>query len=122
MVVLSKVLYFLDLYRGVFMELTEQKNVNSVNLLQFVFSGFADEPLSVVSDNGDVVFQVIDAGNGKNPEMRISKTEILFANVDSFKVVDPVKPVKTGVMGLVILLAILLVIGWDYQTLNSTSM
>ena len=99
--------------------------MNSVDLLQFVFSGFADEPLSVVSDNGDVVFQVIDAGNGKNPEMRISKTEILFANVDSFKVVDPVKPVKTGLMGLVNLLAILLVKGiyhWDYQTLNSTSM
>ena len=63
-----------------------------VNLLHLIFSGFADEPLSVVSDNGDVVFSVIDAGTGKNPELRISKAEILFSNVDSFKVIDPVSP------------------------------
>ena len=43
-----------------------------------------------MSDNGDILFQVMDAGNGKNPEMKISKSEILFSNVDSFKVIDPV--------------------------------
>jgi hypothetical protein len=34
--------------------------------------------------------QVIDAGNGKNPELKMTKSEILFSNVDSFKVIDPV--------------------------------
>ncbi len=49
--------------------------------------------------------QVIDAGNGKNPELKMTKSEILFSNVDSFKVIDPVsfgfrrnrrKPAKTS--------------------------
>lgn len=50
--------------------------------------------MSIVSDNGDILFQVMDAGNGKNPEMKISKSEILFSNVDSFKVIDPVKNIN----------------------------
>ena len=58
------------------------------------FSGYADEPMSILSTNGDIFFQVMDTGNGvdgKMPELRISKSEILLSNVDSFRVVDPVR-------------------------------
>ena len=51
--------------------------------------------MSLVAENGDILFQVLDGSGsvevGKMPELRITKSEILFSNVDSFRVIDPVK-------------------------------
>ena len=50
--------------------------------------------MSLVAENGDILFQVLDGSGsvevGKMPELRITKSEILFSNVDSFRVIDPV--------------------------------
>jgi hypothetical protein len=50
--------------------------------------------MSLVAENGDILFQVLDGSGsvegGKMPELRITKSEILLSNVDSFRVIDPV--------------------------------
>jgi hypothetical protein len=38
------------------------------------------------------------AESGKMPELRISKSEILLSNVDSFRIVDPVRWKNNGKM------------------------
>ena len=60
--------------------------------------------MSILSSNGDIFFQVMDSGanggaeSGKMPELRISKSEILLSNVDSFRIVDPVRWKNNGKM------------------------
>jgi hypothetical protein len=56
-----------------------------------LISGFAGEPMNIVAENGDIVFQVRGHMDSdlKRPQLRISPHEITLTNVDSFRVVDP---------------------------------
>lgn len=62
----------------------------SITIGSGLISGFAGEPLDIVADNGDIVFQVKHGslGGGK-PQLRVSPHEITLANVDNFRIFDP---------------------------------
>ena len=54
-----------------------------------LISGFSGEPLNIVSENGDIVFQVRQGSHGNEPQLRISPFEVSLANIDNFRVLDP---------------------------------
>ena len=54
-----------------------------------LISGFSGEPLNIVAENGDIVFQVRQGSHGNEPQLRISPFEVSLANIDNFRVLDP---------------------------------
>lgn len=57
-----------------------------------LISGFAKEPMNVVAENGDLVFQVLQGslrGGGGAPQLRVSPHEISLTNVENFRIIDP---------------------------------
>lgn len=61
-------------------------NSQTSNSILFV-TGYANEPLNIVTENGDLVFLV--KGQKHEPQLKVTPHQISLTNIENFRVMDP---------------------------------